>query len=96
MQTVLMWAARSGYAVETKRLLAMGAQVNARDGEGKTALIWAVVQNTAGCEIPRLLLAAGTDPKIRDEAKMTALDYAVGDDLRTLLRAAGGQARQQP
>jgi ankyrin repeat protein len=96
MQTVLMWTARSGYEVETKRLLAMGAQVNARDGEGKTALIWAVVQNTAGCEIPRLLLAAGADPQIRDEAKKTALDYAVGDDLRTRLRAAGEQVRQQP
>jgi hypothetical protein len=95
LQTVLMWTARSGYEVETKRLLAMGAQVNARDGEGKTALIWAVVQNTAGCEIPRLLLAAGADPQIRDEAKKTALDYAVGDDLRTLLRTAGEQVRQQ-
>jgi ankyrin repeat protein len=95
LQTVLMWTARSGYAVETKRLLAMGAQVNARDGEGKTALIWAVVQNTTGCEIPRLLLAAGADPQIRDEAKKTALDYAVGDDLRTLLRTSGEQVRQQ-
>jgi ankyrin repeat protein len=95
MQTVLMWTARSGYAVETKRLVAMGAQVNVRDGEGKTALIWAVVQNTAGCEIPRLLLAAGADPQIRDEAKKTALDYAVGDDLRTLLRTSGEQVRQQ-
>jgi ankyrin repeat protein len=96
LQTVLMWAARSGYAVETKRLLAMGAQINARDGEGKTALIWAVFQNPGGCEIPRLLLAAGSDPQIRDEAGKTALDYAVGDDLRTLLRTAGGPVRQQP
>ena len=57
-QTVLMTAARTGNAEVVARLLAKGADPNAReDQQGETALMWAASENHAA--VVKLLAAAG-------------------------------------
>jgi ankyrin repeat protein len=60
-------------------LLTAGAEVHARDGEGRTALIWAVKGTPASPSYPDLvamLLEAGSDLEARDREGGTALVYA--------------------
>jgi ankyrin repeat protein len=58
-----MTAARSGKADAIKALVAHGANANARDARGQTALMWAAARNNA--EAVRLLLEVGADMKVR-------------------------------
>jgi ankyrin repeat protein len=55
-------------------LLSRGAAVNARSRDGMTALHLASIAGDA--QAIRLLLQHGADADIRDDSKMTALDYA--------------------
>ena len=69
-------------------LLKVGADPNARDRSGKTALIHACQQNS-DADIVQLLLASGADPSTLDSSARTALDYAQAQqnsDVITLLR----------
>lgn len=55
-------------------LIQSGADLNLRDYQGDTALIWAV--RWKNLEAARLLLSAGADPSIKNDAGQTALQIA--------------------
>ena len=87
-ETALMRASTGGGDSATVRvLLAAHADVNARNNDGQTALIYAAGENkepfssekSANPEIERVvkaLLAAGADATIADNSGKTALDYS--------------------
>jgi ankyrin repeat protein len=76
-------AVDAGDVAAVKRLLARGAEVNARDGRGETALMRAAVYADAG--VVAALLAAGANANARDKAGATALMWAVGDPAKVKL-----------
>jgi ankyrin repeat protein len=93
--SALHLAAFSGDALGVIHLLSSGARVNERsihdDGcTGATALHCAAVAGAA--EVVRILLAAGADPRARDEAGYTALHIAAerGDGPVLKALAKGG------
>lgn len=57
-----------------KRLVEGGAEIEARDGEGMTPLMWAAKRNHIG--VVELLLEKGADVNAADDCKMTALGWA--------------------
>jgi ankyrin repeat protein len=75
--------------VEVARsLLAKGADVNLRDAEGRTALMWAAYDPRAGVEVAQALLDAGAKVDVRDDSGRSALTWAAAggrDDLVALL-----------
>ena len=71
-QTALMEA---NTAAKVKLLVTHGAQVNARDEMGKTALVHAVDRGDVA--VVEALLQAGADASIADEKGTTALMYAL-------------------
>ncbi|EGD98466.1 hypothetical protein TESG_05840 [Trichophyton tonsurans CBS 112818] len=64
----------NGDARRVKSLIALGAELNTRDREGMTALVWAVRLRRG--EVVRLLVEAGARLDIPDYERKTALDYA--------------------
>ena len=79
-------AASYGHAEIAALLLQYGADINAQDRWGFTALHEAAYKNrTAICA---LLLSHGADPNIKDHENRTCLDIAQGHDVTALLRAA--------
>ena len=98
--TPLMRAADKGDLDAVRRLLAEGAEVNARDWMGRTALLHACVHGGANPLVIAALLAAGADANAQDKGGTTALKVvAMGEPgpnrtsaLRELL-AAGADAK---
>ena len=75
-----------------RALLAARADVNARNGQGQTALMYASIDGNPG--IVRALLAARADVKARNKEGQTALGIAKdckNDEVVKLLRAAGAR-----
>jgi len=64
-------------------LLEAGAEVNARNHSGKTALMFA---SYGEIDLVRVLLAAGADPDIRNNDGETAFMMSANDDIRALLK----------
>ena len=84
----LVLAARAGDQGRVQSLLSSGAEVNARDEEGSTALMFAALQ--ADKNMVQALLAAGADPNLRDANGETALLLGAGHSaeiVRALLAA---------
>jgi ankyrin repeat protein len=88
--TLLMWAsgpddkASEAQAIKVvSYLLDAGAQIDARDNRGRTALMIAAEGGRA--EIANLLLARGADPSITDKAGKRAADLTVQTSLRERL-----------
>lgn len=92
--TALMWAA--GYVdgvadaageATVATLLDAGAQVNAEDNRGRTALMIAAERGHA--DIVKLLLARGADPKHTDRQGKTARDLAANETVKAALPPPG-------
>jgi len=88
--TPLMYAARDGGADAARALIDTGADVNATDPEGTTALIRAI-QNSH-YDTAAVLLDRGADPNIADIVGMAALYAAV--DMNSLGEVFGRPARR--
>jgi len=73
--TPLMYAARDGGVDAARALAKAGAEVNATDPDGTTALILAIMN--AHYDTAIAILEAGADPNITDKAGMAALYAAV-------------------
>ena len=78
--TPLMYAARQGSIDAARALADVGADLNAADPEGSTALILAIIN--AHFDLAEALLEKHADPNIADSTGMTALYAAV--DMHTL------------
>jgi ankyrin repeat protein len=74
--TALHYAAKEGVTAIAKQLLAVKADMNARDAQGDTPLHFAVRYGKD--DIVALLLAAKADPNVRNHDGRTALDLAKG------------------
>lgn len=76
-QTILMLAVQRHYVDEVKMLLEAGARasVNARDNQGKTALMYLTsdLHQDASQDLIRTLVAAGADVNVVDDAGETPL-----------------------
>lgn len=73
-------------------LVAKGANVNARNGDGSTALMWAIQHGDK--KVINLLLSKKADVNAKDSHGMTALDLAMHKNDRQLyekLRKAGAR-----
>lgn len=85
----LLEAAMRGIAPAVRAFLWKGADANAADGGGGTALIWAAAKGDAGTV--KVLLAHGADPALADGDGMTPLQIADRKrraDVVQLLKAA--------
>ncbi|HZM91774.1 MAG TPA: ankyrin repeat domain-containing protein [Vicinamibacterales bacterium] len=71
----LMYAARDGGVDAARALAKAGADINATDPDGTTALIFAIMN--AHYDTANAILEAGADPNIVDKAGMAALYAAV-------------------
>lgn len=73
-------------------LLEAGSDINARDPDGRTALMHAVLASDADAETVAALIERGADPKLQDSGqRWTALHFAARDQktpiVEVLLRA---------
>lgn len=82
-------AASRGNLAKVQSLLAKGAQVNAKDKAGATALHFAAASGNA--EIVKELLAKGADVNVKDKEGTTPLREAKNGVVAELLRRAGAQ-----
>src|SRR5450759_4165705 len=76
---------RNGDLAAVRALLAHGADVNARDAKGATALMYAAIYGDV--EFVNLLLDKGADPNASNDLGINALMWAAGDlaKVRTLV-----------
>lgn len=74
MGTALMAAVMSGNIQIVEKLIQKKSDLNGKDLQGKTALIYATFFNKN--EIVKKLIASGADLKIKDNDGRSALDYA--------------------
>lgn len=88
--TPLMMAPMSSPEV-MQLLLAAGANVNARDGRGMTALMFAAASDTPDPAIVRLLLQAGADQEIESNLHERARDWASKFNQPEVMKLLGAQ-----
>jgi ankyrin repeat protein len=90
-KTGLIDAAIVGDSESVKALTSAHADVNARDDNGFTALMWAVLSAnlTGNRDSVKILIAARSDVNARDDRGKSILQWAIGPDLKAILRKAG-------
>ena len=76
-ETALMLVARIGYINIVDLLLSNKADVNIRNRDGETALVYAIMSKKDNIEVIKKLISNGADLKIKDNKGLTAMDYAV-------------------
>ena len=72
-------------------LIAKGADVNARTGNGFTPLHW----GSDNKEIAELLIAEGADVNAKDYDSETPLDWVIDSEIADLLRKHGGKTGEE-
>jgi len=92
-ETPLHFAAKAGQADAIKALIKLGAQINAKDNDGRNSLM-AASANPERRDVVEVLLDLGANMDAQDKAGMTALDYAAVsgsvDIVRLLLERKAG------
>lgn len=83
--TPLMYAARQNAIAAAQALAEAGADLNATDPDGTTALTFAIIN--AHYDLAAMLVAKGADPDVADVSGMTALYAAV--EMHTLEETVG-------
>ena len=92
--TGLRIAVCSGREARIRRLLELGADINASDEGGLTALLWASQQQSS--TIMKMLLENGADPNVRSNWGVTAMFYVRENvELENLLLAYGYNVSSQ-
>jgi ankyrin repeat protein len=85
----LIEAARLGRLQNVRNFIQAGANINARDINGQTALMYAILEDQL--QIIRVLIRGGANVNARDKDGYTALMYAIIEDqlqiIRELIRA---------
>ena len=71
----LLEAAKAGDVASVEEILARGAGVNAKDGDGLSPLAWAAMEGHA--QVVEALLRAHADARVRDKEGLTPLHRAV-------------------
>ena len=74
-------------------LLSHGADVNASDNSGRTALMSAAVSTPENLEVVTWLLKNGADAKMKDKQGQTALDYAENSRNYSILKLLENHGR---
>ena len=82
-------AAQVGNIEAIKQAIADGADVNAKDADGRTTLHAAAVGGSK--EVVELLIAKGADVNAKYEECATSLDWAKNQETADLLRKHGGK-----
>jgi ankyrin repeat protein len=82
-------------------LLRAGAEVHAKDDDGRTPLMWAAHGRTALAgrghpQIVQALLEAGADPKARDEEGNTAASWAAYNESAGIIELLGSATASTP
>lgn len=75
-ETMFAGSPPSGPALATGMLLELGADINARDPEGRTALMLACASEAVPADMVKMLIAKGADVNAKSAAGDTALTYA--------------------
>ena len=84
----MLIAARKGWGDALQMLIEVGADLDARDKEGQTAILLAVAKNRV--EAVRILIEAGADINAMTPRGVTPLDVAKNPKITRLLETAGG------
>ncbi|MEM7709058.1 MAG: ankyrin repeat domain-containing protein [Pseudomonadota bacterium] len=100
-RTALHWAATHRDKRFVNELLAAGADANAQDEGGNTALMLALeVERPAQLGVLRALLQAGADPKLANSEGVSPLGLAMKNDDATLqnmlMRGSRAEAAEKP
>ena len=74
LQPAMLQAARVGNTAQLESLLQQGAALNGVDETGRTALVWAVINNHSSTV--QKLLTLGADKAIKDHDGLSALQHA--------------------
>ena len=75
-------------------LISRGAEVNAKDNNGRTPLHEAARHSSAK-EISALLIAKGADINAKESSGLTPLDYSENDNLHEIFRKHGGKTGEE-
>jgi uncharacterized protein len=86
MDRQLIEYAEQGNTEQVKRLLQSGANINATNEEGRTAVLAATYHNQV--ETVEILIQAGADINIRDHNRNNVFLYAGAEGLRDILKLA--------
>jgi len=99
-ETMLVASPPSGPALATGLLLERGADINARDPEGRTVLMLACASEAVPVDMVKMLLAQGVDVNAKSAAGDTALTYAKRHGntpiVQLLERAGAVEANPEP
>jgi uncharacterized protein len=94
LNRLLLNAAREGSIDKVKWLLAAGADVEVKDNDGWTALIYASMYGYK--EVVQMLLDAGADVEVKDKWGQTALMYASMHERKDVVQALLAAGAKEP